>query len=184
MTFHAFWSLEIENGIRWGPKDWKRSPWGPRSPNGDPFGSSAEEIAKKLQSLPPSNLGQSTKNSVGPSGCDRQNCWVRRPLTRLALWAKAPRGLSTNYNFWSCNIYCAWLIKGLQSPSLLGQATLGTLNHGLRPLFCCFITLFGAGGSLDPPEAPWCPHDSWYVNLGHSQSFWVIMSHIWPIWSE
>ena len=28
--------------------------------------------------------------------------------------------------------------------------TLGTLNHGLGSLFCCFITLFGAGGSLDP----------------------------------
>ena len=35
-----------------------------------------------------------------------------------------------------------------------------------------FITLFGAGGSLDPPGAPWyplappctpwCPHDPWY----------------------
>ena len=35
--------------------------------------------------------------------------------------------------------------------------TLGTLNHGLGSLFCCFITLFGAGGSLDPPGAPWCP---------------------------
>ena len=27
--------------------------------------------------------------------------------------------------------------------------TLGTLNHGLGPLFCCFITLFGAGGTID-----------------------------------
>ena len=27
-------------GTQWGPKDWKRSPWGPGSPNGDPFGSS------------------------------------------------------------------------------------------------------------------------------------------------
>ena len=69
--------------------------------------------------------------------------------------------------------------------------TLGTLNHDLGPLFCCFISLFGAGGSLDPPGAPWCPlappcttwcpHDPWYVILGHSQSFWVIMGHIWPI---
>ena len=71
--------------------------------------------------------------------------------------------------------------------------TLGTLNHGLGSLLCCFITLFGARGSLDPPGAPWCPlappwtpwcpHDPWYVILGHSQSSWVIMSHIWPIWS-
>ena len=72
--------------------------------------------------------------------------------------------------------------------------TLGTLNYDLGPLFCSFITLFGAGGILDPPGAPWCPlappwtpwcpQDPWYVILGHSQSFWVIMSHIWPIWSE
>ena len=37
---------------------------------------------------------------------------------------------------------------------------MGTLNHGLGPLFCCFITLFGAGGTLDPlapPGAPWRP---------------------------
>ena len=72
--------------------------------------------------------------------------------------------------------------------------TLGTLNHGFGPLYCCFITLFGAGGILDPPGTPWhplappwtpwCPHDPWYVILGHSQSSWVIMGHIWPIWSE
>ena len=72
--------------------------------------------------------------------------------------------------------------------------TLGTLNHGLGPLFCCFITLFGAGGTPDPPEAPWCPldppwtpwcpNDPWYVILGNIQSPWVIMSHIWPNWSE
>ena len=35
--------------------------------------------------------------------------------------------------------------------------TLGTLNHGLESLFYCFITLFGTGGSLDPPGAPWPP---------------------------
>ena len=72
--------------------------------------------------------------------------------------------------------------------------TLGTLNYDLGPLFCCFISLFGARGSLDPPSAPWCPlappwtpwcpPDPWYVILGHSQSSWVIMSHLWPIWNE
>ena len=74
---------------------------------------------------------------------------------------------------------------------------LGTLNHGLGPLFCCFITLFGAGGTLDPPGAPWCPlappwtawcpHDPWYVILGYIvKSSWPghYFSHIWPIWSE
>ena len=29
-----------KKGTFWGPKIWKRSPWGPGSPNGDPFGSS------------------------------------------------------------------------------------------------------------------------------------------------
>ena len=72
--------------------------------------------------------------------------------------------------------------------------TLGALNHGLGPSFCCFITLSGARGSPDPPGTPWgpltppwtpwCPHDPWYVILSHSQSFWVIISHIWPIWSK
>ena len=32
--------------------------------------------------------------------------------------------------------------------------TLGTLNHGLGPLYCCFITLFAAGSSLHPPGGP------------------------------
>ena len=72
--------------------------------------------------------------------------------------------------------------------------TLGTLNHGFGPLFCCFITLFGAGSSLHPPGpprrplappwTPWCPPDPWYVILGHSQSSWAIVSHLWPIWNE
>ena len=72
--------------------------------------------------------------------------------------------------------------------------TLGTLNHGLESLFYCFITLFGLKSSLVPPGAPWCPlappwapwcpPDPWYVILSHSQSSWVIMGHIWPIWGE
>ena len=65
---------------------------------------------------------------------------------------------------------------------------LDTLNHGLGPLFYCFITLFCVKGSLDPPWhilaapwTPWRPPDPWYVILGQIQSSWVIMSHIWPI---
>ena len=34
------------------------------------------------------------------------------------------------------------------------------------------------------PMDPWSPHDPWYVILDHCQSSWVIMSPIWPIWSE
>ena len=37
-------------GTFWGPKNWKRSPWGPGSPNGDPLGSSA--IGAKHPDLP------------------------------------------------------------------------------------------------------------------------------------
>ena len=40
----------------------------------------------------------------------------------------------------------------VRSPDLVH--TLGTLTHGLEALFCCFITLFGVRGSLDPPGAP------------------------------
>ena len=41
-----------------------------------------------------------------------------------------------------------------------GHTYKGTLDHGLGPLFCCFITLFGAGGTpvpLKPSGAPWHP---------------------------
>ena len=55
---------------------------------------------------------------------------------------------------------CKWLKQNCQKKTFIfncSEHTLGTLNHGLGPLFCCFITLFGAGGSLDPPAAPWRP---------------------------
>ena len=64
---------------------------------------------------------------------------------------------------------------------------LGTLNHGLGQLFCCFITFLAPGVASTPLAPPWnpcLPPDSSFVILGHSQSSWVIMSHIWPIWSE
>ena len=57
---------------------------------------------------------------------------------------------------------------------------MGTLNHGLGPLFCCFITLFGVGVSLDPPGppgppgAPMTPGMSSWVIVSHSGSLWVI----------
>ena len=63
--------------------------------------------------------------------------------------------------------------------------TLGTLNHDLGPLFCCFISLFGAGGSLDPPGAPWCP---WRppappgAPMTPGMSSWVIVSHSGSLW--
>ena len=51
---------------------------------------------------------------------------------------------------------------------------MGTLNHGLGPLFCCFITLFGAGGTLDPPGAPMTPGMSSWAIVSHPGSLLVI----------
>ena len=59
--------------------------------------------------------------------------------------------------------------------------TLGTFNHGLEPLFCCFITHFGVGSSLVAPGAPWCPPGtpltpgmSSLAIHNHPGSLWVI----------
>ena len=103
-------------------------------------------------------------------------------------------GIFTKYHYFNAPKWPQIPQKWVNTTPFGSGHTLGTLNHGLGPLFCCFITLFGARGSLDPPGAPWCPlappwtpwcpHDPWYVILGHSQSSWVIMSHIWPIWNE
>jgi len=57
--------------------------------------------------------------------------------------------------------------------------TLGTLNHGLESLFYCFITHFGAGGSLDPPGAPWRPPGA---PLTPGMSSWAIVSHPGSSW--
>ena len=43
--------LRIFYPCQWGPKIWKRSPWGPRSPNGDPRGSSVCVIFHQTQAL-------------------------------------------------------------------------------------------------------------------------------------
>ena len=58
--------------------------------------------------------------------------------------------------------------------------TLGTLNHGLGPLYCCFITLFGAGSSLHPPGAPWRPPGPPGGPLTPGMSSWAIVSHPGP----
>ena len=62
--------------------------------------------------------------------------------------------------------------------------TLGTLNHGLGSLFCCVITVFGAGGSLDLPGAPLGPLVPPRPLVCHPRPQSVIMGHVWPIWSE
>ena len=99
-------------------------------------------------------------------------------------------GVFTKYRWLNATEWAQMPQKLIRTISHGSGHTLDTLNHGLGPLFCCFITLFGAGGYLDPPEAPWwrcplappwtpwCPPDRWYVILSHSQSSWVIMGHI------
>ena len=60
--------------------------------------------------------------------------------------------------------------------------TLGTLNYDLGPLFCCFITLCGAGGSLDPPGAPWRPPGPPGAPMTPGMSSWAIVSHPGSLW--
>ena len=81
--------------------------------------------------------------------------------------------------------------KWLNTISEGSGETLVTLKHDLKPIYCCFITYFGVGSSLvlsgapwcplTPPLTPWRPPDLWYVIPGHSQSFWVILGHVWAI---
>ena len=60
--------------------------------------------------------------------------------------------------------------------------TLGTLKHGLESLFYCFITIFGVGGSLAPPGAPWCPPGPPGAPLTPGMSSWTIVSHPGSLW--
>merc|ERR1712020_648385 len=57
--------------------------------------------------------------------------------------------------------------------------TLGSLNHDLGPLFCCFISFFGAGGSLGPPWRPLAPPGA---PMTTGMSSWVIVSHSGSSW--
>ena len=70
--------------------------------------------------------------------------------------------------FWQIGVFTKyrWLnaTKWPQMPQKLIRTishgsghTLDTLNHGLGPLFYCFITLFCVEGSLDPAGTPWRP---------------------------
>ena len=62
--------------------------------------------------------------------------------------------------------------------------TLGTFNHGLEPLFCCFITHFGVGSSLVAPGAPWCtpgapldPLEPPWPLVCHPLPYTIILGH-------
>ena len=60
--------------------------------------------------------------------------------------------------------------------------TLGTFNHGLEPLFCCFITHFGVGSSLVAPGAPWCPPGPPGTPLTPGMSSLAIHNHPGSLW--
>ena len=60
--------------------------------------------------------------------------------------------------------------------------TLGTLNHGLGPLFCCFITHFGVGSSLVASGAPWCPPGPPGTPLAPGMSSLAIHNHPGSLW--
>ena len=60
--------------------------------------------------------------------------------------------------------------------------TLGTFNHGLEPLFCCFITHFGVGSSLVAHGAPWRPPGPPGTPLTPGMSSLAIHNHPGSLW--
>ena len=84
----------------------------------------------------------------------------------------------TKYHYFNAPKWSQMPHKWIRTIPFGSGHTLGTLNHGLGPFFCCFISLFGVRGTLNPPGGPWrplappwtpcCPHDPWYVMLGHT----------------
>ena len=66
-------------------------------------------------------------------------------------------GIFTKYRCFNASKWPQMLQKWRRTIPFGSGHTLGTLKHGLESLFYCFITIFGVGGSLAPPGAPWCP---------------------------
>ena len=96
-------------------------------------------------------------------------------------------------DFWQIGVFTKyrWLnaTKWPQMPRKLIRTishgsghTLDTLNHGLGPLFYCFITLFCVEGSLDPAGTPWRPPGPPGGPLTPGMSSWVIVSHPGSLW--
>ena len=115
-----------------------------------------------------------------------------RQIAPGGLW-KRPRNFNPETWFWQYCVltkyYCCNASKWPQMhqkwiitiPVGSGH-TLDTLNHGLESLFYCFITHFGAGGSLDPPGAPWRPPGPPGAPLTPGMSSWAIVSHPGSSW--
>ena len=68
-----------------------------------------------------------------------------------------PIGVFTKYCWLNATKWPKMPQKLIRTISHVSRHTLDTLNHGLGPLFYCFITLFCAEGSLDPVGGPWRP---------------------------
>ena len=91
-------------------------------------------------------------------------------------------GIFTKYRCFNAPKWPQMSHKWVNTTPFGSGHTLGTLNHDLGPLFCCFISLFGAGGSLDPPGAPWRPPGPPGAPMTPGMSSWVIVSHSGSLW--
>ena len=88
---------------------------------------------------------------IAPSGLCK---WQNHFFLKLVFWQI---GVFTKYGCFNPSKWPQMPQKWVNTIPFGSGHTLGTLNYDLGPLFCCFITLFDAGGILDPPGAPWCP---------------------------
>ena len=88
----------------------------------------------------------------------------------------------TQYRCFNASKWPQMLQKWMRTIPFGSGHTLGTLKHGLESLFYCFITIFGVGGSLAPPGAPWCPPGPPGAPLNPGMSSWTIVSHPGSLW--
>ena len=91
-------------------------------------------------------------------------------------------GVLTKYHYCNASKCPQMPQKWVNTIPFGSHHTLDTLNHGLESLFYCFITHFGAGGSLDPPGAPWRPPGPPGAPLTPGMSSWAIVSHPGSSW--
>ena len=97
-------------------------------------------------------------------------------LLKLGFWQI---GVFTKYGCFYASKWPQMPQKWVNTIPFGSGHTLGTLNHDLGPLFCCFISFFGAGGSLDPPWRPPAPPGA---PMTSGMSSWVIVSHSGSLW--
>ncbi len=120
-----------------------------------------------------------------------EKCQTIRKL-HLVVWDFVSVIFFLKLGFWQIDVFtkycCCNSSKRPQMPQkwirtiLFGSGyTLDTLNRGLGPFFAVFITLFAAGGSVDPLAPPWTPSSKcWY----QSSKYWYLSSNYWYISSK